>query len=217
MSSEASGPPLTGAATQARPTTYAERLNHRRSDLHRQFDGIFKGPTRFTWELGCGHGHFLTAYAQAHPAELCVGIDIASDRIDRALRKRDRARLDNLFFLRADARLFLETLPPGVQFSDLYILFPDPWPKARHHKHRIIQPDFLAAAARCATADARLCFRTDYTPYFTDARQTFVEHPAWRIVTEPWPFEYETVFQSRAPQHESLILRRAAGRELPQP
>jgi tRNA (guanine-N7-)-methyltransferase len=189
--------------------THPERMARRRGALRIQLEQIFSGPGRFTWELGCGHGHFLTAYAAAHPAELCVGIDIMSDRIARAERKRERSRLGNLFFLRADARLFLEALPPGVLFSELFILFPDPWPKARHHKHRIIQPDFLSEAARHSTPDSRLCFRTDYKPYFEDARLIFEQHPDWQLAVESWPFEYDTVFQARAIEHQSLIARRA--------
>lgn len=168
--------------------------------------GIF--PKAFVWELGAGHGHFLTAYAARHPEKLCIGIDIMSDRVRRANRKRDRAGLANLHFLHAEATLFLDTLPAGVAFSELFVLFPDPWPKARHHKHRIMQPAFLAAAARRATADCRLHFRTDYAPYFADTYEVVAAHPDWVPVDEPWPFEQETVFQQRAPSHQSLIARR---------
>lgn len=162
----------------------------------------------FVWELGAGHGHFLTAYAQAHPDKLCLGIDIIGERVERANRKRDRARLANLHFLHAEATLFLEALPPGVAFAELFVLFPDPWPKSRHHKHRIMQPAFLAAAARRATPDCRLYFRTDYGPYFDDTYSVVAAHPDWVPVEEPWPFEYETVFQQRAPSHQSLVARR---------
>ena len=161
----------------------------------------------FIWEIGCGHGHFLTAYAQTHPDEVCIGIDIVSERIGRAIRKRDRAKLTNLHFIHAEARLFLETLPDTAAFSRLFVLFPDPWPKLRHHKHRILQPDFLAAAAARAGEGARLYFRTDYQPYFNDVRATLSAHPDWLPTEEPWPFEHETVFQSRAEQYHSLVVK----------
>src|SRR5687768_7454544 len=113
---------------------YAAALAARRTELQSQLDRIFGTSREFTWELGSGHGHFLTAFAQVHRDKCCIGVDIESDRIARAVRKRDRAQLENLFFLRADARLFLECLPERAAFSDLFILFPDPWPKLRHHK-----------------------------------------------------------------------------------
>ncbi len=181
-------------------------LNERRDDVRRQLASVLPaGSSRFLWEVGCGHGHFLTAYAQAHPEKVCVGVDIASDRIARATKKRDRAKLTNLSFIRTEARLFLEAVPAEARISEVFILFPDPWPKSRHHKHRVLQLDFLAEVAAHALPDCRIYFRTDYHPYFLDAEATTPESPHWRVVEAPWPFEFETVFQSRAEQHYSFI------------
>lgn len=183
-------------------------MEDRRRDLRERQAVLFSRQPTFTWEIGCGHGHFLTAYAQTHPNEICIGVDIVSERIERAIRKRDRAKLTNLHFIHAEARLFLETLPDNAMFSRLFVLFPDPWPKLRHHKHRIMQPDFLSAAAKRAGEGARLYFRTDFTPYYEDTNVVFQSHPDWNLVTtntETWPFEYETVFQSRAASHHSII------------
>ena len=63
------------------------------------------GRMGITFELGCGHGHWLAAYAAAHPQEFCVGIDLIADRIDRAGRKTGRAKLDNIAWLQAEASL----------------------------------------------------------------------------------------------------------------
>lgn len=155
-------------------------------------------PVDFVWEVGCGHGHFLTAYATAHPARSCIGVDIASDRIARARKKAQRARLPHLHFLRAEASLFLEALPASARIGAVFILFPDPWPKLRHHKHRVLQPEFLEKIARRAAPGCRLHFRTDFEPYFLEARSVAASAPAWVLADAPWPFEFETVFQSRA-------------------
>lgn len=167
---------------------------------------------RLVWEVGCGHGHFLTAYATAHPDRRCLGIDIASERIARAARKQSRAGLPNLQFIQADGMLFLETLPAHVRLADIFILFPDPWPKSRHHKHRLIQPAFLTALARRAAPGAQLYFRTDHRPYFIDAVETLRAHAAWTLLDgAPWPFEFETVFQSRATEgYRSFVARLAS-------
>lgn len=187
-------------------------MEKRRSDLRDWFAAHLDPQTHLTWEIGCGHGHFLTAYARAHPDELCIGVDIVSDRIERANKKRDRAKLANLHFIHAEARLFLELLPPEVTFGRLFILFPDPWPKSRHHKHRIMQPEFLADAAKRAGQGTRLYFRTDFTPYYSDTKEVLHAHHDWKIVAddapvdgEPWPFEHETVFQARAEAYHSII------------
>ena len=189
--------------------THPERIRRRREALGRQFTEIFSGPKQFVWEVGSGHGHFLTAYAQAHPAELCLGIDLASDRIARATRKRERARLTNLHFIHAEAADFLAALPAQARFSAIYVLFPDPWPKRRHHKNRLMTVDFLGLIAPRAGPGTRLYFRTDYAPYYSEARQALLAAPGWRAVDEPWPFESPTVFQARAPAFQSFVAVKA--------
>ena len=182
-------------------------LGDRRRALREDLASIFTdgAPASCVWEVGCGHGHFLTAYAGEHPGEICIGIDLVGERIERATRKRDRARRAQLHFIRAEARLFLEVLPPAVRFSRVYVLFPDPWPKSRHHKHRVMQPEFLSWVAARMTPEGRLYFRTDFDPYFHDTERLITKHPAWCIADEPWPFEHETVFQSRAAAHRSIV------------
>ena len=186
---------------------YAALLEERRRELRALMVQALPYRRPFVWEVGCGHGHFLTAYARAHPDKWCVGVDIAGERIERALRKRDRAKLANLHFIRTEAGLFLECLSHESLLSELFVLFPDPWPKLRHHKHRIMQPAFLTLAAAHATTDCRLCFRTDFEPYFKEVCAAVEGHTRWGRVHETWPFEYETVFQSRAAAHRSLIAR----------
>jgi tRNA (guanine-N7-)-methyltransferase len=154
---------------------------------------------RFVFEIGCGNGHFLAAYATAHPDQFCVGIDLRLERIVKALHKRDRAGLGNLQFLRCEAGDFLHELPVGVRLLDIYILFPDPWPKKRHHKHRLFKPEFLGELAARAGQGSRLFFRTDYKPYFDEAVETIAAQRAWRLLPpDPFPFEHQTIFQSRA-------------------
>lgn len=189
------------------PSHHHVVLAQRTKELQAQFPAIFATQQAFVWEIGCGHGHFLTAYAQQHPDQLCIGIDISTERIDRATRKSKRAKLPNLHFIQAEARLFLEALPADAAFTDVYVLFPDPWPKLRHRKHRLLQPDFLAAAAAKALPSARLFFRTDYEPYFLDVVAALGPSAGWGRVEEEWPFAYETVFQARAKTFHSVSAR----------
>jgi tRNA (guanine-N7-)-methyltransferase len=184
----------------------SERLEALRAEL----GGVLPGDGRpLVWEIGCGHGHFLTAYAAAHPGEFCVGVDTKAERVARAEKKRTRARLDNLRFVRAEARMFLEALTPEQRPATIWVLFPDPWPKRRHHKHRLLGEEFLRALAARVGQGARLCFRTDHGPYFGEVEAELAAHPDWRLAPEePWPFEHETVFQARAAEHRSLVARR---------
>jgi tRNA (guanine-N7-)-methyltransferase len=155
--------------------------------------------------VGSGHGHFLTAFAAAHPEAKCIGIDITSDRVFRADRKRSRGRVANLHFVRAEASDFLAVLPPRCQFEAIFILFPDPWPKRRHHKNRVFTPDFLSAVARFSEKGANLYFRTDHEPYFLESLALVASHPSWSPGDCPWPFEEPSVFEKRATRHFSFV------------
>ena len=167
--------------------------------------GLIPRAEPFTLEIGSGHGHFLTAYASANPGRLCIGIDLQPDRVTRADRKRERARCPNLHFLRADADDFIAILPETARFSECFLLFPDPWPKRRHHKNRLMRSEFLERLAARGSEGARLFFRTDHEPYFTDAQVAIRSSPLWREIAAPWPLETPTVFQQRAPRYFSLV------------
>ena len=187
---------------------YTNIIEARREGLRRDLDRILPGASRLVLEIGCGHGHFLTAYAAAHPDRTCIGIDLASERVERAEKKRLRAKLANLHFLQAEARLFVDTLPPSTTLSGVFILFPDPGPKLRHNKHRILQSAFLRQLAAHAELDCPLYFRTDFAPYFAAALETFAGDPHWQLDSgSQWPFECETVFQQRADDYQSLVAR----------
>jgi len=180
--------------------------SNRREELKTQLDDCLReAPASITLEIGCGHGHFLTAYAAAHPEEYCLGIDIIEDRLVRAERKLRRAELTNVNFLRADARMLLETLPESIRLNGIFVLFPDPWPKRKHHKNRLICSDFLNILAKKADFGAKLHFRTDHDSYFEKAREIVSAHPDWDLADTTWAFEYETVFQERAESHQSWI------------
>lgn len=196
--------------TLASSPAHLALIAQRRDALRTALARVLPPAGHFLCEIGCGHGHFLTAYAAAHPGEWCMGIDLIGERIARAIRKRDRARLTNLHFFQAEAYDFLAALPPGATFSAIIILFSDPWPKRRHHKNRLLQPEFLDALAVRAGQGTRLYFRTDHRGYFAHAEAVLASHPAWRM--EPgarWIFETETVFQARAPGYQSLVVERA--------
>jgi tRNA (guanine-N7-)-methyltransferase len=182
----------------------------RRDRLRLQLKQLVPPQSAFVWEVGSGHGHFLSAYAGADPGKLCIGIDISSDRVARAKRKGDRAHLGNLHFFLAGDDDFLAALPEGAHFSEVYLLFPDPWPKRRHHKNRVMKPEFLAAVAARAVKGASLYFRTDHEGYFGEAVAIVRADPLWReSAGAALPFEEPTVFEKRAERHFTLVARRA--------
>jgi tRNA (guanine-N7-)-methyltransferase len=104
--------------------------------------------------------------------------------------------------------MLLDVLPEDVLTDLIFVLFPDPWPKLRHHKHRILQDPFLERLAAKTLPGARLCFRTDFEPYFLDVAAMLKTHRDWALAEDTWPFELPTVFQQRAATYHSLIARR---------
>jgi len=200
----------------ARTAEFIARRDARRAALQHRLAELLADHKKITLEVGAGHGHFLADYAVAHPEEFCVGFDLLRDRVERALRKRDRAKLANLVFLKAEASELIAAIPSQVAINKVFILFPDPWPKRRHHKNRLIQADLLGELAAHAEAGAHLYFRTDYAEYFSAAKAEVMAHPDWELSSHaPWPFERVTVFQSRAPTFQSLVaLRRTVSAKL---
>lgn len=192
--------------------SYQELLAHiaqRKEALKLQCADLLEDTNKLTLEIGCGHGHYLTAYAQAHPGELCMGIDLLHNRIEKANKKKERLGLRNLHFIKADAMEFLEVLPKEVVVDKLFLLFLDPWPKQRHHKNRIIQEKFLTEIAEKIPVGGKLCFRTDHEGFFDWSKRKIDQHALWTLdSTEAWPFERETVFQMRMGDYQSLIARR---------
>jgi len=195
---------------------FVARVAERQAALRSQLAQLIPATAVLTLEIGSGHGHFLTRYATEYPSRLCLGVDLIGDRIRRARRKAERAQLSHCHFIQAEARELIDALPAGVTFAELWVLFPDPWPKKRHHKNRLLQPAFFAAAARRMGEGARLYFRTDHGDYFRAVAALFPGLSDWRIdPTAPWPLEHETVFQARAPNYHSLVALRTSGPATP--
>jgi tRNA (guanine-N7-)-methyltransferase len=193
---------------------HGAQVADRRDRLRKRLQEIVPGPSGFVWEVGSGHGHFLVAYAAAHPGEVCIGIDIASDRVARAERKRERAGLTNLHFLLADSDDFLAAMPDQAAFSAVYLLFPDPWPKRRHHKNRVMKPEFLAVVTVRTKKGAVLCFRTDHEPYYRESLAAVRADRAWaESAGGTLPFEEATVFQKRAVRHFTLVATRLSDKK----
>lgn len=161
-------------------------------------------------EIGSGHGHFLTAYAAAHPDAYCLGIDILANRLTRSGKKRLRGGLVNVDFIKAEAGELLDAWPQDCLINSVFILFPDPWPKRRHHKNRLMQLDFLARLAKRVQIGGRLYFRTDCLDYINWTARHIQLAPNWTLKeAAAWPFEFETVFQSKSKSYGSLIAERS--------
>ena len=192
---------------------FVSHVEARQAQLRSELPTVLpSAPATIVLEIGCGHGHFLARYAEAHPDRFCLGIDIIKDRLERAAKKGRRAGLKNLHFHKTEATELIDCLPSGITLQAVFLLFPDPWPKKRHHKNRLVRPDFLADLACHVLPGGAFYFRTDHAEYFAAGREVLTRHPDWEIQPAAlWPFEEATVFQLKAPEYQSLVATRTSG------
>jgi tRNA (guanine-N7-)-methyltransferase len=118
-----------------------------------------------TWlEIGFGGGEHMAAQAGRNPGVRILGAEPFVNGVASAVRHVEEQGLANVRIHHGDARDLVAALPSG-SIGRVYVLFPDPWPKARHHKRRIIQPELLAELARVLKPGGRLRFATDWADY----------------------------------------------------
>jgi tRNA (guanine-N7-)-methyltransferase len=154
-------------------------------------------------EIGFGGGEHLAAQAAAHPEQRFIGVEPFLNGVASCLRHIEESGVTNIRLHHGDARDLIARLP-DASLDLVYILFPDPWPKARHHKRRLIQPAFLDALARVLKPGGEARFATDWANYaewaiwyFTrDTRFLWLGERAddWR---RPWPGHTTTRYEAK--------------------
>lgn len=137
-----------------------------------------------TWlEIGFGGGEHMAAQAALHPQVLILGAEPFQNGVASALRHLDERGLTNVRIEDGDVRNLMARLP-DASIARIFILFPDPWPKARHHKRRLIQPENLDAFARLLRPGGRLRFASDWAEYVDWTVERFAACPAFRWTAE---------------------------------
>jgi len=140
---------------------------------------LFPKPQPLEVELGCGDASFLVDYAQRHPERNFIGIERLLGRLRKLDRKGRRAGLTNLRGVRIESSYFLEYLLPPRSTSVLHVYFPDPWPKKKHHKHRLINPHFANTARNVLPPGGVVYLRTDDRDYFDQMTGAFDANPGF--------------------------------------
>jgi tRNA (guanine-N7-)-methyltransferase len=116
-------------------------------------------------EFCCGNGQWIGAKAKAHPEFNWVGVDRLFERARKVWAKIHRESRDNLFVACSDALTFVRYYVSSNSVHAIYVNFPDPWPKLRHTKNRLIRQDFLQELARILKPGGHAYFVTDDFPY----------------------------------------------------
>ncbi|MEZ5997779.1 MAG: tRNA (guanosine(46)-N7)-methyltransferase TrmB [Hyphomonas sp.] len=143
---------------------------------------LFPDASEIWLEIGFGGGEHLVEQARRHPDVGVIGCEPFIEGMAKALTGIEAHGLANVRLLMDDARPLVAGLKPGC-LDRVFILFPDPWPKKRQQKRRLIQPDFLASLHAACRKGARVRFATDVAGYADEALAHFLAHGgfAWQV------------------------------------
>lgn len=183
---------------------------------------IFGNALPVVLEIGFGMGETTAAIARAKPDVNFLGVEMHWPGVGALLRRVDAQQLANVRVLRHDAVDVVANMIAPASLAGAHVFFPDPWPKKRHHKRRLLQPAFVHALARTLAPNAYLHVATDWAPYADDVLATlgaepllantakgFAPRPPWRPLTK---FEQRGLARGHE-VFDLLFVRRPAGEQ----
>ena len=137
----------------------------------------FRRTAALAIEIGFGNGAALVELARSHPTWNCVGIDVYRPGFGTLMLACEREGIDNVRIIDTEALSFLQRLEPACVHL-INVFFPDPWPKARHHKRRLVNADFAAVVANCLEPKGALSLATDWAEYAEQMVAVLAAEPA---------------------------------------
>lgn len=166
-------------------------------------------------ELGAGDGSFLIQYALQHPNTQLLGIERLLGRIRKIDRDTHKAGATNIRLLRIEAGYFLKYMPVEASVHAVHVYFPDPWPKKRHHKNRLINAVFVDQCKRILQPLGRIYLRTDHVEYFEQMRCVFDASPAFELIETPETLksiktDFESAFNQQGITTQYATYRRSS-------
>ncbi|QBS42046.1 tRNA (guanosine(46)-N7)-methyltransferase TrmB [Nocardia sp. CS682] len=135
-------------------------------------------------EIGCGTGTATAAMAQAEPHLNLIGIEVYRPGLAQLVQRIEREKIDNIRLLRGDAVDVLENMIAAGSLTGVRVFFPDPWPKARHHKRRLLQPATFALIADRLKPGGVLHVATDHADYAEHIAAVGAEEPLLKGMNE---------------------------------
>ena len=163
-------------------------------------------------ELGCGDASFLVEYARQHPQNNFIGVERLLGRLQKLDRKGRRAGLVNLRGVRIESSYLLQCLLPPHAAAALHIYFPDPWPKKKHHRLRLINESFPTLARTALAPGGSVFLRTDHAEYFQQMNEVFAASPDFEKTETPAALAAITTDFEREFNAQGILTLRAAFR-----
>ena len=149
-------------------------------------------------DLGCGDGSFLLEYAGRHPERNFLGVERLMGRLNKIIRKRQRLGLENVKACRIESAYLLKYLLRSGSLQAIHLYFPDPWPKRRHERHRLVQSDFVGSCLKALRPGGGIYLRSDHALYFEQMCQFFDQEPGFAAVQTPEELrELQTDFEKQ--------------------
>ena len=147
--------------------------------------GLFPQTQPLEVELGCGDASFLLEYARRNPQTNFIGVERLLGRLQKLDRKGRRLGLQNLRGVRIESAYFLQYLLPAHVAAALHIYFPDPWPKKKHRKNRLINEAFPGLARAALAPGGAVYLRTDDGDYFQQMNEVFAAKDGFQKIETP--------------------------------
>ncbi len=148
------------------------------------FDSVFSRAGRRILEIGFGNGDTIVQQASEDPSRDFLGIEVHDPGIGHCLIAAQKAAITNLRLIAHDAIEVLESQIPSASIRRINVYFPDPWPKKRHHKRRIIQPPFLELCADRLESHGSLRIATDWADYAGHINEVFAQSDRFTCVEQ---------------------------------
>ena len=163
-------------------------------------------------ELGSGDGSFLAKYAALHRERNFIGVERLLGRIRKIDRKGQRVGLTNLRLVRIEASYTLEFLLPKHVADVIHVYFPDPWPKRKHRKNRLVNTRFTDRAREALKPNGVIYLRTDDADYFAQMLEVFAASPHFEEIETPEELSAQITDFERGFLARGVQTRRAAYR-----
>ena len=147
------------------------------SDRPLDFSQVFAREAPLVLEIGSGMGETTAAIAEAHPETDFIAVEVHGPGVGSLLNRIEQHELSNVRVIRHDAVDVLQRMVSDGALAAVHLFFPDPWPKKRHHKRRLVQPEFAALAARKLAPGGVLHAATDWQDYASHMQEVFSREP----------------------------------------
>jgi tRNA (guanine-N7-)-methyltransferase len=152
-------------------------------------EGIFAGevaqPLPLVLEIGFGRGEFLLGLAEAARQRAFLGVEYSGKRVLKTARRLARTELRNVRLMLASAEDVIREILPAGSLAAVWINFPDPWPKKRHHKRRLLQPGLVRELAQRLAAGGEFHVATDHTAYAEFIAEVLAAEPLLENLVAP--------------------------------